>query len=347
MDAIDRMACGLPGCENLGKPGFNIVGHGWFPMNWGCRRRYRQPTSVSFVVQFSESTIFTQQRDNGPMVAFRALRGGAGMMTAAEWKAAHPVYMTGKRNFAKALSDFERVRKAISFNRGKWLSQNIIEVITDYDDIDFALDRVEEAIWPVAKDGKSKLLDDLRRCIQDVKNERALQKTTYEAFLERWLGRVLRDFNGLKASYDGIETKMRGFLRSFRGKSLKPVSLEKEDNVIKGYEGELFGKELVKAIKQAEKAYADPDKEVALRYKNLKNLHILQMLSSERMKKKIDRVWPNVLSGMEELLVEEEELKGRVQPIMNEMVGLLNDLEQFRKFDGTDLHAMGIHPVTR
>ena len=30
MNAIDERACGKPGCDNFGKPGLNIVGHGWF-----------------------------------------------------------------------------------------------------------------------------------------------------------------------------------------------------------------------------------------------------------------------------------------------------------------------------
>ena len=28
MNAIDERACGKPGCDNFGKPGLNIVGHG-------------------------------------------------------------------------------------------------------------------------------------------------------------------------------------------------------------------------------------------------------------------------------------------------------------------------------
>ena len=30
MNAIDERVCGKPGCDNFGKPGLNIVGHGWF-----------------------------------------------------------------------------------------------------------------------------------------------------------------------------------------------------------------------------------------------------------------------------------------------------------------------------
>ena len=41
MDAIDGIACATPGCNNRGKPGLNIVGHGWFVTKSGRRRRYR------------------------------------------------------------------------------------------------------------------------------------------------------------------------------------------------------------------------------------------------------------------------------------------------------------------
>ena len=41
MHAIDERACGKPGCDNFGKPGLNIVGHGWFVTKSGRRRRYR------------------------------------------------------------------------------------------------------------------------------------------------------------------------------------------------------------------------------------------------------------------------------------------------------------------
>ncbi len=41
MNAIDGMACCKPGCDNVGKPGLNIVGHGWFATKSGRRRRYR------------------------------------------------------------------------------------------------------------------------------------------------------------------------------------------------------------------------------------------------------------------------------------------------------------------
>ena len=40
MNAIDERACGKPGCDNFGKPGLNIVGHGWFVTTSGRRRRY-------------------------------------------------------------------------------------------------------------------------------------------------------------------------------------------------------------------------------------------------------------------------------------------------------------------
>ena len=40
-EAIDDVACYKPGCENFGKPGINIVGHGWFTTKSGRRRRYR------------------------------------------------------------------------------------------------------------------------------------------------------------------------------------------------------------------------------------------------------------------------------------------------------------------
>ena len=41
MNAIDEMACCNAGCDNLGKPGLNLVGHGWFVTKSGRRRRYR------------------------------------------------------------------------------------------------------------------------------------------------------------------------------------------------------------------------------------------------------------------------------------------------------------------
>ena len=41
MNAIDERACGKPGCDNFGKLGLNIVGHGWFVTTSGRRRRYR------------------------------------------------------------------------------------------------------------------------------------------------------------------------------------------------------------------------------------------------------------------------------------------------------------------
>ena len=41
MNAIDERACGKPGCDNFGKPGLNIVAHGWFVTKSGRRRRYR------------------------------------------------------------------------------------------------------------------------------------------------------------------------------------------------------------------------------------------------------------------------------------------------------------------
>ena len=41
MNAIDERACGKPGCDNFGKPGLNIGGHGWFVTKSGRRRRYR------------------------------------------------------------------------------------------------------------------------------------------------------------------------------------------------------------------------------------------------------------------------------------------------------------------
>ena len=37
MNAIDERACGKPGCDNFGKPGLNIVGHGWFVTKSGRR----------------------------------------------------------------------------------------------------------------------------------------------------------------------------------------------------------------------------------------------------------------------------------------------------------------------
>ena len=41
MDATDEIACCNLGCDNRGKPGLNIVGHGWFATKSGRRRRYR------------------------------------------------------------------------------------------------------------------------------------------------------------------------------------------------------------------------------------------------------------------------------------------------------------------
>ena len=41
MHAIDGMACAQRGCDNRGKLGLNIVGHGSCPTKWGRRWRYR------------------------------------------------------------------------------------------------------------------------------------------------------------------------------------------------------------------------------------------------------------------------------------------------------------------
>ena len=41
MNEIDGVACGTPGCDNRGKPGLNLVGHGLFATKSGRRRRYR------------------------------------------------------------------------------------------------------------------------------------------------------------------------------------------------------------------------------------------------------------------------------------------------------------------
>lgn len=41
MNAIDEMACCSRGCDNFGKPGLNIVGHGRFATKSGQQRRYR------------------------------------------------------------------------------------------------------------------------------------------------------------------------------------------------------------------------------------------------------------------------------------------------------------------
>ena len=41
MNASDEMACCKPGCDNFGKRGLNIVGHGSFLTKSGRRRRYR------------------------------------------------------------------------------------------------------------------------------------------------------------------------------------------------------------------------------------------------------------------------------------------------------------------
>ena len=39
MRPIDHKACFKPGCDNFGKRGVNIVGHGWFTTKSGRRRR--------------------------------------------------------------------------------------------------------------------------------------------------------------------------------------------------------------------------------------------------------------------------------------------------------------------
>ena len=41
MSAIQYKACSKPRCDNFGKPGISIVGHGWFTTKSGRRRRYR------------------------------------------------------------------------------------------------------------------------------------------------------------------------------------------------------------------------------------------------------------------------------------------------------------------
>jgi len=41
MRTIQNQACSRPGCDNFGKPGINIVGHGWFTTKSGRRRRHR------------------------------------------------------------------------------------------------------------------------------------------------------------------------------------------------------------------------------------------------------------------------------------------------------------------
>ncbi len=41
MNVVDGMACAKPGCDNRGKPGLNIVGHGSFVTKSGRRRRHR------------------------------------------------------------------------------------------------------------------------------------------------------------------------------------------------------------------------------------------------------------------------------------------------------------------
>ena len=41
MKTIQNQACSKPGCENCGKRGINIGGHGWFTTKSGRRRRYR------------------------------------------------------------------------------------------------------------------------------------------------------------------------------------------------------------------------------------------------------------------------------------------------------------------
>ena len=43
MNAIDERACGKPGCDNFGKPGLNIVGHGWFVTKWCFRHQLLLP----------------------------------------------------------------------------------------------------------------------------------------------------------------------------------------------------------------------------------------------------------------------------------------------------------------
>jgi transposase-like protein len=41
MRALQDKACSNRGCENFGKPGINIGGHGWFTTKSGRRRRHR------------------------------------------------------------------------------------------------------------------------------------------------------------------------------------------------------------------------------------------------------------------------------------------------------------------
>lgn len=41
MDGLDGMACAMPGCDNRGRPGRNIVRHGSFPTRTGRRQRFR------------------------------------------------------------------------------------------------------------------------------------------------------------------------------------------------------------------------------------------------------------------------------------------------------------------
>ena len=41
MSAIQYKACSKPGCDNFGKQGINIGGHGWFTTKSGRRQRYR------------------------------------------------------------------------------------------------------------------------------------------------------------------------------------------------------------------------------------------------------------------------------------------------------------------
>ena len=41
MRAVDNPACLKPACENFGKPGSNIVGHGWITTKSGRRPRHR------------------------------------------------------------------------------------------------------------------------------------------------------------------------------------------------------------------------------------------------------------------------------------------------------------------
>ena len=56
MNAIDERACGKPGCDNFGKPGLNIVGHGWFVTKSGRRRRYRSASRLNAALLASEDS---------------------------------------------------------------------------------------------------------------------------------------------------------------------------------------------------------------------------------------------------------------------------------------------------